>query len=554
MTTSRPILRPVGAITCAIAMLLARPVLSDAASGPPPATGPATGPAVAAADPALAARVNALLVQLEAGDYRARERATAAVEELPPAALPFIEKAVASGDLSPEVSARLSSRMSILLRKSAATKYEQRLRAMLEWERTASLAAYDRGGHTDPKWDAAAREGIVLHVRPRRDPNISPKDQARIAAALKRAVDLGCDDPLVRYYYNRRRFQTLKPGADPRPVAAEMKKAADGILAGDYPSYYKMEAAFTRVDEAVRFHRPPELKRDAVSADLDKILSLVGPAIKEGTPQHLIVGVLTPMRDYVAQVERGDRLAGHRRMMKALDAQAKGTTIPAYFEADFYIARGYLIREDPNVGEDERAKLLADCAKSCKAAVDAGLAPDPVDADAINRMIRYLCLVRAPADEFDRWFDKGLRAYPNDLVACQMKHAYLRENGTPAQRVEFGRWCVRQGNWPSRIPLIICDVYADLGSDPHDPDVWHDLSATYEAYLARFPNAYADRTGYCLTACMAEQWDVAKAQFDSLGDNLVWTFFGSQQQLDGFRKKAAEAGKEPPAGPAGSGR
>ncbi|HSI34615.1 MAG: hypothetical protein ACAI43_15610 [Phycisphaerae bacterium] len=524
------------------------------AAPPPPPTKPAPAkPAAvkpAPTKPAPAAplspdrQVLLLLAQLGSPDYAVRDKAALAIEELPASALPAIEAALAKGELSPEVAVRLAEKVSYVRRKSDATKYETMLRDYYVWDRDTALAAYTGGGHTNPKWDAAAREAIVLHVRPRRDPNISPHDVGRIVAAMKKAIDLGCDDPLVRMWHAIRAFELLKPDADPKPLIAEARAAAEGVAAGAYPAYLRMEAAYRHADIVVRYDKPTPENKKAVTADFDIVFSQVGPALKEGAPRHAIMSVVTPAKSLLSALENASLSRAHDRAMKAMAPAIKGTMIQHFLEADFRISGGYFVRNSKPVAgrpPEEKEKLLAKTVGQAKAAVDAGLKLDPDDSDAVNRMLRFLCLTRAPADEFDKWFDRAMKLYPNDLVACQMKHTYLQENGTVEQRLAFGRECLAGGNWGSRIPLILCDVHAQLGSDPRDAEVWADLTAAYEGYFKRFPNANADRSAYCYSACLADQWRVARTQFDALGDHLVWTFFNSQQQLDEYRKRAKAA-------------
>jgi hypothetical protein len=498
--------------------------------------------------PALARQVRAILSRLASGDYKDRERATLEAEALPAAALPLIEDALASGALSPEVALRLADKVSALQRKVASTKYEDMLRGMYLWDRQSLLDAYDRGGHADPKWDAAAHEAIVLHVRPRRDPNISPKDQRRIIDAFKKAIDLGCDDPLLLYHYWQRKLTSEKPvpGVNVLTKIEPIRKACEGVVAGNYPPVHRMEAAMRLAEESIMYHRyTPELGK-RVNENIEIALAQVEPAIKAGAPRHLLMGMLAPIEKLVHTMERNKGTEGHARMMKAVRVSAKGTAIPAFLDADFYIWRGYFLRNHPDYRtpgpKQEQVKtLLAEVVQQCKAAVDECLVAAPDDPDAINRMLRYLCMIAGPRAEFDKWFEKTTTIYPNDLPAYQVKLGYIRENGTAEEQLAFGRECLAKGNWPSRIPLILVDVHATLASDSGDPQVWEDLTAAFEGYLKRFPDAHRDRTAYLVSACLGNHWLVAKAQFDKLGDDLVWNLFDSQARIDECRRKANEA-------------
>src|SRR5438093_1216989 len=88
-----------------------------------------------------------------------------------------------------------------------------------------------------PPISPAAREAIVLQVRPRFDPSRSPTDDARIDAAIRKAIDLGCNDSFLLYVQANRYRQI--PRSDPRKAREMMDAAAGGVLAGNYPAVRK---------------------------------------------------------------------------------------------------------------------------------------------------------------------------------------------------------------------------------------------------------------------------------------------------------------------------
>jgi hypothetical protein len=512
-------------------------------------TGAAAAAAPPATNPALAAQVAATLVKLNSDDFRIRDAASTEVEGLPAEALPLIEAALASGELSPEVSVRLDAKVSVLKRKGVATAYENSIRQELEWNRNTALAAYDHGGHTNPKWDAAAREAIVLQARPRVDPNRSPRDDARIAAALQKAIDLGCDDPFL-HYLQAIRARAL-PGHDPRQACEAIDHAAAGIIAGHYPAFRKMMGA-ARTAEALLAAEPAPFSiqtRRELATDLDFALAEIPDAVAEGAPRALMYDAAATLYASYARYF-GNAEKGLMRVETALRAAMPGTNLPSILAADFYLARAEAVRNDldpPSIRTpaEDKDKVLAALDAKAAAAIDAALAIDPQDPVALIDKLRQLTYIHASREEFEPWFERSMAAYPNNLRACQIKRIFLsRVNPGGQDAMGFARQCLAGANWSSRIPLIIVDLHTAAArfDSPEayfaNTDVWNDVQTAEEGYLKRYPKALYDRTNYAMVACYAGRWNIARTQFDLLGDDGVHSVFRGKQTYDYYRRKA----------------
>jgi hypothetical protein len=80
---------------------------------------------------------------------------------------------------------------------------EQRYRERLDWNQRTLGGAYQKVGHKDPRWDNLAEQALdaaarafSLQVEP-----VITRDE--LFQRLKRAVNAGCDDPLILYLYAR---------------------------------------------------------------------------------------------------------------------------------------------------------------------------------------------------------------------------------------------------------------------------------------------------------------------------------------------------------------
>ena len=80
-------------------------------------------------------------------------------------------------------------------------RMEKRSRDRLEWNRQTLQGSYDKAGKKDPRWDEPAREALEMAARMfsfQVDPVLHPND---VHVPAKKAVDAGCDDPLILYLY-----------------------------------------------------------------------------------------------------------------------------------------------------------------------------------------------------------------------------------------------------------------------------------------------------------------------------------------------------------------
>jgi hypothetical protein len=150
------------------------------------------------------------------------------------------------------------------------------------------------------------------------------------------------------------------------------------------------------------------------------------------------------------------------------------------------------------------------------------------------------------------WWKRAMEADPDNYAACTSKLYFLepRWDGSAADMIQFGRECLRGGNWEGRIPFILVDAHWKLAQDAPDrdeyftqPEVWDDVRSVYEPYLTRHPDAVWDRSYYAYYATLCGKWDVARQQFEILGDNPELKPFGTKAAYEYLRDRAKNGGK-----------
>jgi hypothetical protein len=155
---------------------------------------PATQPAVSDR-----ARAETLIDHLDDPDAGRRRAAQLQLCSLSGDALPVLEAAGRRGDLSPESTLRLQRALKILRPRARqeAKKLQQET-----WEADQVHKAYDAGGHTHRQCDALVHAALSDYLHLGDDPLHGPVEaRDKVMGEFRKAVDAGCDDPMVRAFY-----------------------------------------------------------------------------------------------------------------------------------------------------------------------------------------------------------------------------------------------------------------------------------------------------------------------------------------------------------------
>jgi hypothetical protein len=75
--------------------------------------------------------------------------------------------------------------------------------ARLDWNMETLSDAYDKVGSRNRKWDGYARDALKLFAQVRAYGNDVQGFPGLLSAKLSRAIELGCDDPLIKFLHVR---------------------------------------------------------------------------------------------------------------------------------------------------------------------------------------------------------------------------------------------------------------------------------------------------------------------------------------------------------------
>lgn len=161
-------------------------------------------------------------------------------------------------------------------------------------------------------------------------------------------------------------------------------------------------------------------------------------------------------------------------------------------------------------------------------------------------------------DEMEKWFARSMTTNPDNDRACERKLNYLNPKwqGTQEEFYGFGWKLARCGNTTGHLPFSVVRHHNHhsriMGewyrkSDEHargwyaQPAAWTVILRALETQLAAKPKDRYYRSLLARIACIGKHYDVARAQFEILGDGFHPSSFDDRAEYDKFRTEARNA-------------
>jgi len=430
-------------------------------------------------------------------------------------------------------------------------------KAVLDWNTKILVGSYDRAGHHSPKWDDAARRGLMMTARVwAADPDRPPDAVEQAWYALSTAIKQGCDDPLVQYIeVEFSASDYLKLVTAHRTYAALIKLAPE-----PYHPYLvaraMVESASTLSDASAGLNRTEwEPRRQSMIVIINRAYDML-PQIFSDREMPV-----TQLVNFVSDLHDPWGRSGADRMQRW-----------AELERDFRQVRA---ATDP-VLDILRARMLADSAWDVRGsgwakdvkpeawtefyrrladaeAAAARAAATHVSDYAVVRVMNAVALgLHGDSDELEAWFTLGKRLAPGDTYPYQARLNSLQPRWLGASEYDvlnFARRMVDTGNWNLRLPMLMITAHEGLlcGCEEElrveyfsNPLVCSDVLGVYEKYLERYPNSAWDRASYIKYLAGCGRWSDVKQQLKLIpADRLHVGAFGGQDAYDKIVRKAA---------------
>ena len=433
-------------------------------------------------------------------------------------------------------------------------KIEAHRRERLEWDRKTLAGAYDRLGKKDPRWDELARHALDLAAR-RITGQVEPVvTNDMIHEAAKKAVDAGCDDPLVRY------FDVLNANPNTPDYPKNIQEASDALKERGYPPVRRAFALMRLAEiKSSKDDLNAEEKED-VQRVLGEVLGLIPKSMAEDPRGEFWDARWYVLVDMVVAFQRrlvGDSKAAFDKVDAKLAKIDGFEAVRLAAKGNFLLRWGWEARGSgfaANVTE-EQFRLFDERLDEAREVLERAWELNPVGAVVPNTM---LTVERGNGggdrEAMERWFERAMRADGDNFEACASKMEWLDPkwygDDEGEELVAFGKACAATKNWESQIPLLVLQAHywrfkhmkpSEWKAYSMRPDVWEDFHAVCAGHLSRFPNDDVMRSRYAMACFTSEHFDLAHEQFQILGDKLQEWKGGPQWKLETMKALREEA-------------
>ncbi len=403
------------------------------------------------------------------------------------------------------------------------------LERMQKFNRRTLLEYYDYVGNRSPDWDEHVHKAMELTVRNFCDMTYAKTDHEPIHAATTKAIEAGCDDPLLLYLHYR--YASPKMGDNERE--AGLLNAAKGLRSSTYP-YFRRTGAIQHAEQLkLKRVADPRVKAELKKLVTDRLDLIVLSAGGDERCEDLGgIWFDNARQAYDAYVSLG---YGPQMSWELVDATlSRDTNLQAtrYFLQGWFYLHWYQ-RQLATIRSQETLKLPEAKLIHGRSYLESSFQNVPHFASA-NEMLRWEVMKPRARGEMEKWFTATMEHRPR-LPACQMKLDWLTGQKKTNEVLEFGRACRDSKNWECGIPLAVVHAHQLIANNERSEsarasyfrnrDVAADILYVYAKTLEAHPDNVEIRSRYAYYCYRCGHYRRAHRQFEILGDKL---WFDSQ--------------------------
>ena len=424
--------------------------------------------------------------------------------------------------------------------KAPATRVDRE-----KWNHTTLNGIYETAGSRNPKWDKDAEDALTEYGELR----VASGDETELLSGMvgdsaQSAVEAGCDDPMIRYL-DVRFSQDVKD----KPLNERQdlcKGAANNLEGSPYHAIWKFYADVYAAD-MLWADENTNLWQQVVQFRHDA-MSYLAQAVQEKSFPEAEAYDATSALFELLQYNPKEMTNAYDQVESALAHQPDNAAMADFIKATFYIqyaweARGHGTADQVTA---DGWRLFKERTEIAQKALEHAWSLDPQDPQIPTLMISVVLDQQTGRPEMEKWFDRAMKADPNNYQACRAKLHFLLPEwyGSRDDMLEFGRECVASTNWGGDVPLILVDAHSQFYSTLRrqerrgywlSPDVWPDIQASYEKYAQLNPDETRFRYPYAWYAFNCLQTNDLVEQINLIRTNdgeVDYSYFGGKQAFD----------------------
>jgi hypothetical protein len=415
---------------------------------------------------------------------------------------------------------------------------------LLDWNQKTLTDAYDTNGNTNPLWDEPAKRALAEFVHAHSESISANEDWAAIISSNSTAaINAGCDDPMVRFFY-------VHYGMDQKTSKEEFTEAycamASNLEKSSYPSFRKFYAwqnAGDQVHYAYGYtNYPSKFSQMGIWAHaeadlLDAISDVTMPPEEAYNACREMLNDWNGVPDHYAAL--------YEKIKNQLPDHWDKAPIFLLLQGQTYVNMAWQARGNDYADSvtKEGGKLFEKRLDVAEDSLDKAWKLNPKDPRIPREMIKVEMGQGRGRDRMEMWFQRAMDLDPNYYDACHAKLLYIEPKwyGSIQDMLDFGRECVRNQKWGGQIPLILLDAHQDIQSQFvtgemktnywKQPQVWNDLKSAFDRYFIANPDNIGWYHNYAWFAFQAEQWNTFIALLPKLGP-INYGFFGGKDKFD----------------------
>jgi hypothetical protein len=416
-----------------------------------------------------------------------------------------------------------------------------------DWLLANSAADYIRIGKKNAKWDRSVLQAFTNYAEVRSA--VTTNTSTFWRGEFRRAVESGCDDPLVRSFALRVEDR-LAQSTDTIEAMDRWTNSAATLEKSDYSHFQKffMDVCAVNALHVVTGTNSYGQVAYFYNLALDHMDAILGD---KSTPAEETLLIVTDFINSMKWSSNG-RQQILDRAEPALKQAHSGSWQTLHLTGAIELERAWLARggKPARKVSQEQWDGYYKHAEKAEQILREAWQREPHVETAIKMMEIQLCYQNT-RDRMEEWFNRAMNLKTNSYDAASQKYHYLKPiwHGSRADQHEFALQCVNSTNWGGNVPLIMIDFHRDTAASYPEgrqayfgrQDVWQEIRAAFDKFFQINPEATGWHHDYFWYAYCAKDWKVAERELDLLGDDISYHFFGGE---DRFREIAREVRRQ----------